>query len=107
MSQSNAYVITDPTGVMRVGASGVPLESVVIAYHDGHSPESIRSQYPALTLEEIYGSIAFYLANKEMVLEYLKRLEVLWEQLKAKVDADPSPVVQRLRALKASGAKTT
>jgi len=103
MSQDIGYVKTDANGVMRIGKSGVPLESVVIAYHEGNTPESIHSQYPSLSLEEVYGAIAFYLANKQTVLDYMKRLETLWEQFKAKVDADPSPVVQRLRAMKASG----
>jgi len=105
MSQDNGYVRTDANGVMRIGKAGVPLESVVIAYHEGHTPESIRSQYPALSVEEVYGSIAFYLANRQTVLDYLKRLEKLWENFKARVDADPSPVVQRLRSMKAGGAE--
>ena len=39
------------------------LDSVVAAFHQGHSAETIAQQYPALSLEEIYGAITYYLAN--------------------------------------------
>jgi hypothetical protein len=51
-------------------------------------------------LEEVYGAIAFYLANREEVREYLQRQEQLWEQLRQQSELTPSPVVERLRALR-------
>ena len=91
------YVRTDPTGAMRVGATEVPLDSVVAAFHQGHSPEMIRSQYPSLTLEEVYGAVAYYLAHRGEVEAYLKRQDALWEQGTAQTRASDAPVLQRLR----------
>jgi uncharacterized protein (DUF433 family) len=99
MESTKSYVRIDDHGVYRVGRTRVSLDSVVIAYQLGHSAETIQDQYPALSLEEAYGAIAFYLANQQLVDEYLKRQQQVWEQFKAKVDQNASPVVERLRAV--------
>ena len=57
----------DSQGALRVGSLGVSLVSVVIAFQQGHSEETIEQLYPALSLEEVYGAIAFYLANRDEV----------------------------------------
>jgi len=38
-------------------------------FQRGESPEAIRSHYPALTLEQVYGAITFYLGSREDVEE--------------------------------------
>jgi uncharacterized protein (DUF433 family) len=100
MDNSKSYVRTDESGVYRVGRTRVSLDSVVIGFQLGHSPETIQDQYPTLSLEEVYGAIAFYLANQQTVDDYLKKQEKVWEDFRAKVDQIPSPVVERLRKLK-------
>lgn len=45
----------------------ISLDSVVYAFRRGQSPESIQQSFPLLTLEEIYGAITFYLANKHEI----------------------------------------
>ena len=99
MSEPQSYVFTTEFGGMRITGSRVSLDSVVYAFHEGHSPEAIRAQYPALTLEQIYGAIAYYLAHREQVDAYLRQQEQRWEQLRAQQEANPSPAMQRLRAL--------
>jgi uncharacterized protein (DUF433 family) len=101
MSESKTYVSTDDRGTMRVGSAGVMLDGIVSAFEQGDSPESIRQQYPGLTLEEVYGAITFYLAHRSEVAEYLQRQEHLWEYWRAKTEERPSSVVDRLRRLKA------
>jgi uncharacterized protein (DUF433 family) len=102
MNDSKTYVRTDEHGVMRVGRTRVMLDSVVIAFQEGHSPEAILEQYPALSLEEIYGAIAFYLANRDAVDAYLERQQQLWDELRQKSGQDNDPLIQRLKALQAS-----
>ena len=58
-------------GALRVGRTRVSLDSVVYAFLEGQSPESIQQNFPALSLEEVYGAIAYYLANREAVHEHL------------------------------------
>jgi uncharacterized protein (DUF433 family) len=99
MSTSKTYVEQDSQGTIRVGAVGVSLDSVVIAFQEGQSPETIQRLYPTQNLEEVYGAITYYLANREMVDRYLERQEQLWRQVRQRADQNTSPVVQRLSSL--------
>jgi len=99
---AKSYVRTDDSGAIRVGETRVMLDSVVYPFQRGDSAEAIRSQYPSLTLEEVYGAIAYYLGHRDEVDDYLKRQEAIWEDLRTQSQANPAPVVQRLRAIKAS-----
>ncbi len=101
MISSKTYVEQDSQGALRVGSLGVSLDSVVIAFQQGHSAETIQQLYPVLSLEEVYGAIAYYLANRHEVDQYLERQEQLWNQVRELAGRNPSPVVQRLRALNA------
>jgi uncharacterized protein (DUF433 family) len=103
-TQYSQYVRNDPGGAMKVGASDVSLDSLVAAWRQGHSPETIQAQFPSLTLEEVYGAIAWMLGHAEEVEAYLKRQEAIWAEARARINADPSPAMQRLRASRAAGA---
>jgi uncharacterized protein (DUF433 family) len=97
MSTTKSYVRQDEHGVLRVGATRVMLDSVVAAFDQGHSPETIAQQYPSLFLEDVYGAIAYYLANKDEIDQYLHRQDEVWRQWREKAESVTSPVVQRLR----------
>jgi uncharacterized protein (DUF433 family) len=88
----------DSQGALRVGSLGVSLDSVVIVFQQGHAAESIQQLYPALSLDEVHGAIAYYLANRDEVQQYLERQEQLWDQVRQRTAQNPSPVVHRLRA---------
>ena len=62
-------------GSFYLNESRVPLALVVQEYRRGKSPETIRSHYPTLSLEQIYGAIAFYLGNQDEVDEDLAERE--------------------------------
>src|ERR1035441_5771197 len=47
--------------------SRVPLAHIVREFQRGESPEALRSHYPALSLEQVYGAITFYLGSQEDV----------------------------------------
>ena len=102
MIAPKTYVQADEYGVLRIATTGISLDSVVNAFRQGHAPETICDQYPALDLEAVYGAIAFYLANREEVGRYLEGQERLWEDRRRQAEQSPSPVVERLRALKAA-----
>jgi uncharacterized protein (DUF433 family) len=59
---SNAYKITN---------TRVSLDSIVLLSRDGFSPESILESYPSLSLEQVYGALAFYLGNRSQIDAYL------------------------------------
>jgi len=100
MQSPKIYVHLDEHQVLRVAHTGVMLDSLLASFQQGYSAEAIQQQYPALTLEEVHGAIAWLLANADEVEQYRKRQAAIWEQERAKTEALPSPVLQRLRALR-------
>lgn len=66
-------------GAYWVAGTRVSLDSVVYAFWSGQTAESIAQSFPVLTLEQVYGSITFYLANQPEVDAYLKQAEADFE----------------------------
>ncbi len=95
----NRYVEKRDEGFWVAGKR-ISLDSVVYAFRRGQSPESIRRSFPLLTLEEIYGAIAFYLANQTEIDGYLireeKELEAMRQDSRA-TDSDWHKKMQKAR----------
>lgn len=98
------YIRVDGHGVMRVADTHVMLDSIIAAFERGHSPETIRSQFPSLLLEQVYGAIAYYLSHRAEVDEYLRRQGALWQQWQAQAGQRPSAALERLRNQQATSA---
>ena len=62
-------------GAYRIAGTRVSLDSIVYAFLRGASPESIAQSFPVLTLEEVYGAIAFYLGHQAEIDAYLQQGE--------------------------------
>ena len=62
--------------------SRVSLDSVVFAFLRGESPEGITESFPYLGLEQIFGALAFYVANREVVDQYLRQGQEEFEALR-------------------------
>ncbi len=67
---SREYVELRDGGYL-VQETRVSLDSVVYAFLRGESPEGIADSFPVLQLEEIFGALAFYMANRDIVNQYL------------------------------------
>ena len=63
--------VTQIEGAYRVGGTRVSLDSLVYLYREGMSAESMVESYPTLTLEQVHGALAFYLANRKEIDSYL------------------------------------
>jgi uncharacterized protein (DUF433 family) len=59
--------ITRVEGVYRVGGTRVSLDSLVYLFREGMSAEGMVESYPALTLEQVHGALAFYLENQKEI----------------------------------------
>jgi uncharacterized protein (DUF433 family) len=59
-------------GGYYVAGTRVSLDSVVYEFLRGESPEHITDSYPALSLEQVYGALAYYLSNAEAVDAHLR-----------------------------------
>ena len=66
----------------------VPLAHIVREFRRGESPEAIRSHYPTLSLEQVYGAITFYLGNKEEAREDIAERERVEDEF---IKTHPAP----------------
>jgi len=89
MSQAQRVHSNDVSGYVsrqgdayRVADSRVSLDSVVYGFLRGETAETIAQNFPVLSLEQVYGAIAFYLANRDEIDAYLREGEVDFEHLR-------------------------
>jgi uncharacterized protein (DUF433 family) len=75
-----------------IADSRVSLDSVILAFLDGLSPETIAAEcFPVLSLEQVYGAVTFYLAHQVEIDAYLQQSELEYESLReATQAADPT-----------------
>ena len=77
-------------GAYRVAGTRISLDSLVYAYLDGQTAEAIAQAFPLLTLEQVYGALAYYLAHRETIDAYLRQGSQEFERLRETAqDADP------------------
>src|SRR5580700_7839903 len=81
--------IEERDGNYYVAATRISLDSIVQAFRRGESPETICQNFDLLRLEEVYGAIAYYLANQAHVDAYLVRQGEKWAE--GKRNAEPLP----------------
>ena len=77
----------DKTGAIRVGNSRVLLETVIRAFQDGASPESIVHWYSTLSLSDVYNTIGYYLRHQDAVEMYLSQREQLAESVQQRLSS--------------------
>jgi uncharacterized protein (DUF433 family) len=78
-------------GGYYVAGTRVSLDSVVYGFLRGEPAEKIADNFQALTLTQIEGAIAFYLANREMVDGYLVRQRQEFERMRQEArEKDPA-----------------
>jgi uncharacterized protein (DUF433 family) len=98
----------DESGAIRVGNTRVLFVLVVWAFQDGETPEGIIDMFDTLTLDEVYGAVAYYLRHKPEVEAYLEEYNRQAEAVLKKIEerqGNQSRLRQRLLAEKAKRAK--
>ena len=68
-------------GVYYVPGTRISLDSIVYAFREGCSPETIHEDFEGLTLAHVYGAIAFYLDHQADVEGYLLQRKEQWAEL--------------------------
>jgi uncharacterized protein (DUF433 family) len=68
-------------GVYYVSRTRISLDSIVYAFREGCSPETIREDFEGLTLAHVYGAIAFYLDHQTDMDAYLLQRKEQWAEL--------------------------
>lgn len=83
-------------GNYYVSGTRVSLDSLVHAFHRGESAETICQSFEVLQLEEVYGAIAYYLANQAAVDAYLAGQGKRWTEGKGRSGSLPADLSERL-----------
>lgn len=97
MVEMKAYVERRGEGYYIAGTR-MSLDSIVYAYWRGQAPERILQSYASLTLEQIYGAIAFYLSNQAEIDAYLKDWEIRTEEQRLAAQKAHPELYEKLRA---------
>lgn len=85
----NEYVEAREQGYWIAGTR-VSLDSVVQAFLNGQTAESIAQSFPTLSLEQVYGAVTYYLAHRPEIDRYLREAQTTFEaQRNAARAADP------------------
>jgi uncharacterized protein (DUF433 family) len=98
--QAMPEYVTRIEGAYRVGNTRVSLDSLVYLFREGVSVEGMVECYSALTLEQVHGALAFYLANQEEVDAYLAeghRIAELQHKQSRRTNAELIAKLQRAR----------
>lgn len=75
----------------------ISLDSIVYAFLNGISPETITYEcFTSLTLEQVYGAIAYYLGRRPQIDAYLKQGEAEFEALRQTARAANPALTQKL-----------
>jgi uncharacterized protein (DUF433 family) len=83
-----------------VGDTRITLEVVIGAYQRGDSVEAIVQGFPSLGLAEVHALIAYYLANRAAVDEYIRQVDQEGAEIRRKFEAlDPDQTSFRERLL--------
>lgn len=91
--------IEERDGNYYVVGTRISLDSIVHAFRHGESPETICQNFELLRLEEVYGGIAYYLANQADIDAYLTRQNEKWAE--GRRNAEPLPADLRERLMRA------
>jgi uncharacterized protein (DUF433 family) len=85
-------------GEIRIQGTRVYLDNVVRYYNEGMRAEDITRVLRTLSLEEIYVSITYYLANKDAIDQFIEEKDRETEEKIREHERNLTPQQLRLRA---------
>src|SRR5438876_3913037 len=86
---------------IRIKGHRIGIETVLYEYiHRNRSAEEIQRLFPTLSLEEVYATLLYYLHNREQIGRYVADWLEFSHQARAAARENPSPVAERLLALR-------
>jgi len=74
-------------GVWYVGDSGDSVYSAISLWQQGFSPEEILASFSPLSLRDVYGTILYYVENRDLLDAYFREQDELFRRKKAKSEA--------------------
>jgi len=93
---ANQYVEFRDNGYW-IAKTRVSVDSVVLAFRDGLTPETIAADcFPLLTLEQVYGAITWYLANRAEFDAYLKNAQAEFDKQRLVANRENKDISEKL-----------
>lgn len=92
-----AEYIERRNGGYYVAGTRISLDSLVYAFRSGESPETIRQNFRSLTLEQVYGAIAFYLGHEAEVNDNIRSGEEEFSRVVPPLRRSKPELYRRLR----------
>jgi uncharacterized protein (DUF433 family) len=78
---------TNEDGVVLVGNTRVPLDTLVGTFKERATAEEIVYQYPSLNLADVYAVISYYLQHKPEVEAYLAQRQQIADEVRQQNEA--------------------
>ena len=98
MVDEDCYLESFSPDDIRVRGTRVGIEHVLTMYCAGRLAEDIALEFPTVTLEQVYGVLAWYLRNREEADNYLHRWQERGRQSRVLQAQRSGPeLIQRLR----------
>ena len=72
---------------IRIKGHRISIQHVLNQYRQGKGTDELLHRFPTLSMEEIYATILYYLANKEEVEAYLAREKLMDEEAGKLIEA--------------------
>src|SRR6266446_1799468 len=106
MAGKRSSVMTQPDYIEErddgywIQGTRVSLDSVVYRFLEGLSPEIIQADcFPTLTLDQVYGAISYYLADRAEIDRYLQEADKEYEEFRQRIRAEYPEAHRRLDAI--------
>ncbi|MBE9064020.1 DUF433 domain-containing protein [cf. Phormidesmis sp. LEGE 11477] len=75
----------------------ISLDSVVVAFLQGLTSETIAAEcFPSLSLEQVYGAIAYYLGHRDEIDAYLQQADSEFAVLREATREQDRPFYEKL-----------
>ena len=82
---------TDEDGTIKVANTRIPIDTLIICHQQGDTPEQIHEGFPSISVSDVYALIAYYLANRAELDDYLKRRQTQAAAIRHDVQANYPP----------------
>ncbi|MGK7876078.1 MAG: DUF433 domain-containing protein [Xenococcaceae cyanobacterium] len=87
---------------IQLQGTRIGIETILYDYiYHARTPEEIANTYPALTLEQVYATILYYLHHKTEVTAYMTEWIEHGERMQEAQRHNPPPVAEKLREVRA------
>ena len=102
MTVAETSFVREREGVLYVGETRVTVASLVAAWrNEGYTAEELRLGFPALSLAQVYGTIAYYLEHQAELDQIFAEDEAHYRRLRAQARAADPAFYEQLEERKA------